>query len=288
MGVTDAESASTARENVALGHLLGIDIGTSGTRAVLCNSRGRIRAVAVAEYPSYQPKPLWSEQSPEDWWRATIRATRQVLRKAEVSGDAVQGIGLTGQMHGAVFLDASNKVLRRAILWNDQRTAAECEEITKSIGARRLIRLACNPALTGFTAPKVLWVRRHEPRVYERTRKILLPKDYIRFRLSGTYATEVSDASGTLLLDVRRRRWSKPILSALKIDPDLLPPCHESEEVTAEVSRQAARSLGVPAGTPVVGGGGDQAAGAVGNGVVRAGVISATLGTSGVVFAFAD
>ena len=271
-----------------MGYLLGIDVGTSGAKTLLCDECGKILATANVEYPSFHPRPLWSEQNPSDWWRATVASVRKALREAKVKGSAVQGIGLTGQMHGAVFLDKSSKVLRRAILWNDQRTAAECAEITKRIGKRRLIRLACNPALTGFTAPKILWVRNHEPRVYEKTRQILLPKDYIRFRFSRSYAAEVSDASGTLLLDVRRRRWSGPILSELEIDPGLLPACYESEEVSSMVSAEAAREVGVPAGTPIVGGGGDQAAGAVGNGIVRAGVISATLGTSGVVFAFSN
>jgi len=271
-----------------MGYLLGIDIGTSGAKALLCTDHGRIAAVAAKEYPCMHPKPLWSEQNPSDWWRATAESVQQVLRKARIKGKDVQGIGLTGQMHGAVFMDDKNKVLRPAILWNDQRTAAECTEITRTIGRKRLLRLVCNPALTGFTAPKILWVRRHEPKVYERTQKILLPKDYIRFRMSGEYATEVSDASGTLLLDIRKRAWSRPLLSSLGIDPALLPACFESEEVSAEVSAAAAGKLGVPAGTPIVGGGGDQAAGGVGNGIVRAGVIGATIGTSGVVFAFSD
>ena len=268
--------------------LIGIDIGTSGAKTLLCTDEGKILATVTKDYPAYQPKPLWSEQDPADWWRVTVNSVRKVLRKAKIKGAEVQGIGLSGQMHGAVFLDRADRVLRRAILWNDQRTAAECDEITKTVGVRRLLRLACNPALTGFTAPKMLWVRRHEPRIYDKTKKILLPKDYIRFRLSGEYATEVSDASGTLLLDVRRRAWSKPLLSALNIDADLLPACYESDEVSSTVSAEAAKALGIPKGTPIVGGGGDQAAGAVGNGIVRAGAISATLGTSGVVFAHSD
>jgi xylulokinase len=271
-----------------MGHLIGIDVGTSGTKTLLCTDRGKILATVTESYPAYHPKPLWSEQAPEDWWQATIRSVRKVLRKAKVKGSSVQGIGLSGQMHGAVFLDKNHEVLRPAILWNDQRTAAECEDITKTIGAKRLIRLTCNPALTGFTAPKILWVRKHEPKVYEKTAKILLPKDYVRFRLSGTFATEVSDASGTLLLDVKNRKWSKTVLSELKIDSALMPDCFESEEVSSQISPTAAKALGIPVGTPIVGGGGDQAAGAVGNGIVKAGVISATLGTSGVVFAFSD
>ncbi len=272
-----------------MGYLLGINVGTSGTKTLLCDDRGRILASATKEYPASHPKPLWSEQNPEDWWRATVAGIRSVLQSAGVKGGEVQALGLSGQMHGAVLLDKSHQVLRPAILWNDQRTGEECEEITqKAGGRRRLISLVANPALTGFTAPKILWVRKHEPKVYERTKKILLPKDYIRFRLSGEFATEVSDASGTLLLDVRRRRWSGALLSALGISRDLLPDCFESEEVSSVVSAESARATGLRPGLPIVGGGGDQAAGAVGNGIVRAGVISATLGTSGVVFAFAD
>jgi xylulokinase len=271
-----------------MAHLLGIDIGTSGTKTLLCNDRGKILASATGEYPCHHPKPLWSEQRPEDWWRATVDSVRKVLAKARVPGREVRGIGLSGQMHGAVLLDAAGKVLRPAILWNDQRTGAECAEITARVGAGRLISLVCNPALTGFTAPKLLWVRKHEPKVYDRARKLLLPKDYIRYRLSGLFATEVSDASGTLLLDVKNRRWSKPVLSALEIDAALLPECFESDEVTATLSASAAKELGLAPGTAIVGGGGDQAAGAVGNGIVRPGVISATLGTSGVVFAYSE
>jgi len=271
-----------------MGYLVGIDVGTSGTKTLLCDDSGKILASATEEYPCQHPRPLWSEQHPEDWWKAAAKSVRRVLAASGVSGDQVQGIGLSGQMHGAVLLDAAGKVLRPAILWNDQRTGEECADITGKVGAQRLIRLVSNRALTGFTAPKILWVRKHEPRTYDKTRKILLPKDYIRYRMSGEFATEVSDASGTLLLDVAHRRWSKEMLSALHISRDLLPECYESDEVSASVSDAAAKELGVPAGTPIVGGGGDQAAGAVGNGIVRPGVISATLGTSGVVFAYSE
>lgn len=268
--------------------LCGIDVGTTGAKTLLTDEKGNILASVTEEYPLYAPRPLWSEQVPEDWWQGTVKSIRRVLRKARVKGHRVAGLGLSGQMHGSVFLDKNHRVLRPAILWNDQRTAEECAEITKTIGAKRLIRLTCNPALTGFTAPKVLWVRKHEPRIYDKTEKILLPKDYVRFRLTGEFATEVSDASGTLLLDVRRRRWSKPVLDALKIDQALLPDCFESHVVSGKISKVAAKATGLAVGTPVVGGGGDQAAGAVGNGIVTTGVISATLGTSGVVFAFSD
>ncbi len=271
-----------------MGCLLGIDVGTTGTKTLLCNDEGDILASTTAEHPSYHPKPGWSEQNPEDWWRGTVESVGQVIREAGVSGREVNGIGLSGQMHGAVLLDKSQQVLRPAILWNDQRTARECEEITERVGRARLIELTCNPALTGFTAPKILWVRKHEPDIYKRAARILLPKDYVRFRMTGAFATEVSDASGTLLLDVPRRRWSDEVLNRLEVDKSLLPDCFESPEVSAKVTREAAEAMGIPEGTAVVGGGGDQAAGAVGNGIVERGVISATLGTSGVVFAFSE
>lgn len=271
-----------------MGYLLGIDVGTSGTKSLICDETGHVLATATGVHPISNPRPLWSEQEPEDWWTATIESVQGVIAKAGINGAEIKGIGLSGQMHGLVCLDEGHNVLRPAILWNDQRTAAECADITDKVGYEKLIEIACNPALTGFTAPKILWVRKHEPEVYEKTRKMLLPKDYIRFRLSGTFATEVSDASGTLLLDIRQRNWSGELLQTLEIDPALLPPCFESPEVSSQVSDAAAEALGIAAGTPIVGGGGDQAAGAIGNGIVRQGVISATLGTSGVVFAFAD
>jgi len=272
-----------------MSYLIGTDIGTSGTKTLLVDARGKIRASVTVEYPSYAPKPAWSEQVPEDWWQAACKSIRLALKKARVKGSQVAGIGLSGQMHGSVFLDKNGKVLRRAILWNDQRTGEECAEITRMAGGRReLIQMVSNPALTGFTAPKILWVRKHEPHLYERTAQVLLPKDYVRYRLTGEFATEVSDASGTLLLDVRERQWSRKLLALLDIDGALLPRVYESPEVSGRLTPQAAKATGLAAGTPVVGGGGDQAAGAVGNGIVRRGAISATLGTSGVVFAHAD
>jgi len=271
-----------------MGYLIGADVGTTGTKTLLCDETGSVLATATVEHPHSTPRPLWSEQDPADWWRAACQSIRQVIARSGVKGQEVKGIGLSGQMHGLVMLDARHEVIRPAILWNDQRTAAECAEMTQAIGPERLIELVCNPCLTGFTAPKVLWVRNNEPANYERCRKILLPKDYVRFRLSGTFATEVSDASGMLLLDVRRRAWCDEVLSKLQIDRALLADCYESPEVTARVRPEVAAELGIPAGTPIVGGAGDQAAGAVGNGIVRTGVISATIGTSGVVFAFSD
>ncbi len=271
-----------------MGYLIGADVGTSGTKTLICDEAGKVLASSTVEYPCYTPRPLWSEQEPADWWRATCESVRAVIAQAGVDGGEVKCIGLSGQMHGLVMLDDAHEVIRPAILWNDQRTAAECADITEAVGYDRLIELVCNPALTGFTAPKILWVRKNEPENYERCRKILLPKDYVRFRLSGTFATEVSDASGMLLLDIRKRDWCAEVLEKLRIDRSLLADCYESCEVSAQVRADVAADLGIPAGTPIVGGGGDQAAGAVGNGIVKTGVISATLGTSGVVFAFAD
>ncbi len=272
-----------------MGVTLGIDIGTSGTKTLAIDERGGVVASASVEYPCAHPLPGWSEQDPELWWNATIDTVRAVLKAGTFKPADVKGIGLSGQMHGSVFLDASGKVIRPALLWNDQRTAAECEEIERLAGGREeLVRMTANPALTGFTAPKILWLRNHEPASFERLKQVLLPKDYIRYRLTGTYATEVSDASGTLLLDVARRRWSGELLQKLDLDASLLPACYESPEVSAQVSEIGGAATGLLRGTPVVGGGGDQPAGAVGNGIVRAGVVSATMGTSGVVFAHAE
>ena len=268
---------------------LGIDIGTSGTKTLVMREDGTILASATAEYPLANPRPGWSEQEPAEWWAATVRTVRRVMKTSRLRAGTVRGIGLSGQMHGSVFLDKSGGIIRPALLWNDQRTAAECEEIEGRAGGRRqLIRMVANPALTGFTAPKILWLRNHEQRNFDRTAQVLLPKDYIRFRLIGEFATEVSDASGTLLLDVARRRWSVPLLRKLDLDRDLLPTVYESEDITGGLTASAASDLGLNRGTPVVGGAGDQAASAIGNGIVRRGVVSATMGTSGVVFAHCD
>ncbi len=268
---------------------LGIDVGTSGTKTLAMREDGAILAKTTVEYPLYTPKPGWSEQNPADWWQATIDSVRTVLKQGGIDSGEVKGIGLSGQMHGSVFLDAQQNVIRPALLWNDQRTQAECEEIESKAGGRAaLIEMVSNPALTGFTAPKILWLRNHEPQNYEKLAQVLLPKDYVRFRLTGEFATEVSDASGTLLLDVNNRCWSDALLGKLSIAKSLLPQVFESEVVSGTLSQTAAEQLGLPAGVAVVGGGGDQAAGAVGNGIVRGGVISATMGTSGVVFAHSD
>ncbi len=268
---------------------LGIDIGTSGTKTLAMDEQGNILAESMATYPCHAPKPLWSEQDPEDWWKATIKTVRGVVEKAKLKPADVKAIGLSGQMHGSVFLDKDNRVIRRAILWNDQRTAAECGEIEDAAGGRKkLIRLVANPAMTGFTAPKILWLRNHEPTHFEKTRKILLPKDEIRRRLTGEFATEVSDASGMLLIDMKKRNWSKKLLGLLDLDIDLLAPCYESEDVTGRLTPEVAETLGLSTDCVVVGGAGDCAAGAVGNGIVRKGILSTSLGTSGVMFVHSD
>jgi xylulokinase len=272
-----------------MAYLLGIDIGTSGTKTLVCDEDGKVLATATAGHPISSPKPGWSEQDPLDWWKATCTATKAVVKKAKLKPADVGGIGLSGQMHGSVFLGDGAKPLRPALLWNDQRTAEQCAQIESKAGGReKLIQMVANPALTGFTAPKILWVRQHEPKVYAKTKHILLPKDYIRFCMTGEYATEVSDASGMLLLDVKNRRWSDELLSMLDIDKALLARLHESPEITGKLNTQGASSLGLKEGIPVVGGAGDNAAGAVGNGVVSSGIVFATLGTSGVVFAHSD
>jgi xylulokinase len=268
---------------------LGIDIGTSGTKTLAINPEGQILADAMATYPCYAPKPLWSEQDPEDWWQATVLSVRMVMEKARLKPGDVKAIGLSGQMHGSVFLDKNDRVIRRAILWNDQRTAAECREMEDRVGGRAaLINLVANPALTGFTAPKILWLRNNEPENFANTAKVLLPKDDVRRRMTGEYATEVSDASGMLLLDVAKRTWSKKLLEALELDISLFARCYESEEVTGELTPQAARLLGLTTDCVVVGGAGDCAAGAVGNGIVESGVLSTSIGTSGVMFVHSD
>ena len=268
-----------------MAYLIGLDIGTSGAKALLCDDRGSTLATALAEYPLSSPRPLWSEQDPADWWRGARAAIVAVLKHAAVDGGQVAGLGLTGQMHGAVFLDERDEVIRPALLWNDQRTAAECAEITARVGAERLIAISGNPALTGFQAPKILWLRNHEPEHYARVRRVLLPKDYIRLLLTGLAATDASDAAGTLLLDLRARDWSAELLAALAIPRDWLPAVAEGPAVTGGLLPAIARELGLPAGLPVIAGGGDNAAAAVGTGIVRPGVISSSIGTSGVLFA---
>jgi len=269
-------------------YLLGIDVGTTGSKALLVGTDGAVKASATTEYPMFTPQPLWAEQNPTDWWAATVASIGRVLEEGGVEPGQVVGVGLTGQMHGLVLLDGDGRVLRRCIMWNDQRTAAECAAITEKVGQQKVLQLTCNPVLPGFTAPKIAWVREHEPEVYERVGKVLLPKDYVRYRLTGGFFSEVSDASGTSMFDVGQRTWSEEMLEALDVPRDWLPEVTESPEVSAHVSADAATQTGLLAGTPVVGGGGDQAAQAVGTGIVDEGVVSVTLGTSGVVFAASE
>jgi xylulokinase len=268
-----------------MAHVVGIDASTTATKAVLVDESGAVAGIGVAEYGYDVPKPGWTEQDPALWYHGAQDAIRQVLASTGVDGDDVAAVGLTGQMHGAVLLDAGGVVLRPAILWNDQRTAHACDEIRAAIGPERLIEITGNTALTGFTAPKLVWVRDHEPDVWDRIAHVLLPKDYVRLRLTGDYALDKADGAGTLLFDLAARDWSGEVLEALRIDPTWLPPTFEGPVVTGVVSTAAAEATGLRAGTPVVAGGGDQAANAVGVGAVAPGVVALSLGTSGVVFA---
>jgi xylulokinase len=267
---------------------LGIDVSTTGAKALLIDEEGQVAATATTPLSSSTPRPLWSEQDPHEWWDGVVASVRMALERAGqagAQGSAIAAVGLTGQMHGLVLLDEAGQVLRPAILWNDQRTAAQCDEIRRRLGHERLLAITGNEALTGFTAPKILWVAEHEPAVYAQARHILLPKDYLRYRLTGEYAMDKSDGSGTLLFDLRARDWSAEVVEALNIEATWLPPTFEGPQVTGVVSARAAAATGLPVGTPVVAGGGDQAAGAVGMGVTEPGMVAVTLGTSGVVFA---
>ena len=265
---------------------MGVDVGTGGTRALLIDAGGReIAAVTALHEEMRMTQPLWAEQRPEDWAQAAVQAIRGVLGKAGASGDDVRGVGMSGQMHGLVVLDGDNAVIRPALIWCDQRSQPQVDLINAKLGKDKVLEYTANPMLTGFTLPKLLWVRDHEPHKFERIRKLLLPKDYVRFTLTGEFASEVSDASGTAMFDVIRRRWSFEVMDGLGLDRDILPACYESAEISSVISTQAAALTGLKAGTPVAGGGGDQAASAVGNGIVEPGVVSCTLGTSGVVFA---
>ena len=268
---------------------IGVDIGTSGTKSLIMNEQGEILAESSTEYPVHMPKPLWTEQDPEDWWQAVKKTIKAVVKTSKAKKSDVKAIGLSGQMHGSVFLNRQGKVIRPALLWNDQRTAAECDEITKRAGGREaLIGMVANPALTGFTAPKLLWLRNHEPKNYAALAHLLLPKDDVRRRLTGEFATDVSDASGMLLLDVKNRTWSKELLSKLEIDPSILATVYESEQVTGTLLPEVAAELGLSTECKVGGGAGDCAAGAVGNGIVKQGILTASLGTSGVMFCHSD
>ncbi len=265
---------------------LGIDIGTGGSRAILADDKGQVKASFTAPHEDMRmEKPLWAEQRPEDWWEAAQKAIRGVMAEGKVSAKRIKGVGLSGQMHGLVLLEENNAVVRPALIWCDQRSQPQVDYINQKIGKSNVLAFTANPVLTGFTLPKLLWVRDNEPKNFEKVRKVLLPKDYVRFQLTGEYATEVSDASGTALFDVVLRRWSKQMIAGLGLDKEILPKVYESSEVTGQVTAQAAELTGLIEGTPVAGGGGDQAASAVGNGIVEPGVVSCTLGTSGVVFA---
>lgn len=265
--------------------LVGLDIGTSGARAVAVNEAGEMIAESSVDYPLQQPHPGWTEQNPEDWWEAAKEVLGDFAKRVD---DQIVGLGLTGQMHGSVFLDSSDEVIRPAILWNDQRTAAQCEKITDSVGAERLISIAGNPAITGFQAPKIIWLRDEEPENFDRIARVLLPKDYVRLRLTGEAATDASDASGTLLLDVKQRKWSEEILEALEIPAEWMPDVYEGPEETGRVRKEVAEELGLPDGISVAAGGGDNAAAAVGTGIIEQGLISSSVGTSGVLFADTD
>ena len=268
--------------------VMGVDVGTTGARALAVDEAGRVRGQGVGAYSLETPRPGWAEQHPDDWWRGTGVAVRAALAAAGATQRDVAAVGLSGQMHSLTLLDRDGRVLRPAILWNDQRTAAECEEITRRVGRERLIAATLNPALPGFTAPKLLWVRNHEPDTYGRIASVLLPKDYVRYRLTGARATDVSDASGTGLFDVTARTWSADVLGALDVPETWIPRPTESPVLSAAVSQPGADETGLPGGVPVVAGGGDQAAQAVGTGITRPGPVSVTIGTSGVVFASLD
>ena len=268
-----------------MNYLIGIDLGTSATKTVLFDENGTVIASASKEYPLYQPQNGWAEQDPEDWKNAALETIAKVVKESGVDREDIKGLGISGQMHGLVMLDENNEVIRRSIIWCDQRTARECEEITERVGKERLIEITANPALTGFTASKILWVRNNEPENYAKCRHILLPKDYVRLILTGEYATEVSDASGMQLLDVPGRCWSDEVLEKLEIDKSLLAKVYESPEVTGTILPEIAELTGLSEKTVVVGGAGDNAAAAVGTGVVRDGRAFTTIGTSGVVFA---
>jgi xylulokinase len=265
---------------------LGVDIGTGGSRALLIDAKGKeVAAVTSPHEDMRMEQPLWAEQRPQNWADASVQAIRGALVQAGISGDQVRGVGLSGQMHGLVILDEAGQVIRPSLIWCDQRSQHQVDFINGKVGKEKVLEWTANPVLTGFTLPKLLWVRDHEPQNFERVKKMLLPKDYVRFTLTGEFASEVSDASGTAAFDVVRRIWSFEMMDGLGLDRSILPSVHESTEISALISARASHLTGLKAGTPVVGGGGDQAASAVGNGIVEPGIVSCTLGTSGVVFA---
>jgi xylulokinase len=268
-----------------MAYFLGIDISTTGSKAIVIDERGAIRAAASSPHTLQSPQPLWSEQDPGQWWEAASASVRAALEQAGLAGDNIAAVGLTGQMHGLVLLDEAGEVLRPAILWNDQRTQAQCDEIHARIGKEKFIQITGNVALTGFTAPKILWVQENEPEVYARIAHVLLPKDFVRYKLTGDMAMDKADGAGTVLMDLKVRHWSPEILQALDISANWMPELYEGPEITGTVTSEAADRTGLPAGIPVVAGGGDQAAQAVGVGAIHEGIVALTLGTSGVVFA---
>ncbi|MFW5985947.1 MAG: xylulokinase [Halanaerobiales bacterium] len=265
-------------------YTIGLDVGTSGCKAIIVDNNGIIIDKAVEEYPLYTPNPGWSEQNPEDWWQAAVNSICRLLEENDINPDAVKGIGLSGQMHGLVAVDADDKVLRPAILWNDQRTAKQCRDILNAVGGKEeLIKYTNNTMLPGYTAGKILWLREHEPQIYDRAEIFLNPKDYIRFKFTGVYATEVSDASGTGLFDVEHRRWNNKLLDILDISKELLPPCYESTDVTGKIRDRVAEEIGLNKGLPVVGGGGDAVTQTTGTGLIKEGILGTTIGTAGIV-----
>lgn len=268
-----------------MAYFLGIDTSTTGSKALIIDDRGEVIAVASSPHTLQTPRPLWSEQDPREWWDAVATSIRSVLEKASIGGEEIRAVGLTGQMHGLVLLDDAGNVLRPAILWNDQRTQSQCDEIHDRIGKEKFIQITGNVALTGFTAPKILWVKENEPEMYAKAKHVLLPKDYIRYKLTGEFALDKADGAGTVLFDLKSRDWSDEVLSALDIPRAWMPKTFEGTEFTGFVTEEAEKLTGLKVGTPVAAGGGDQAAGAVGVGAVEPGIIGLTVGTSGVVFA---
>ncbi|MCX7918426.1 MAG: xylulokinase [bacterium] len=269
-------------------YLIGIDVGTSGAKTVLFDTKGNVVTKSVIEYPLEQPHPGWSEQEPENWWKATVKSIRKVLQRSKINSAEVKGISLSGQMHGAVFLDKNLRPVRPCILWNDQRTVEQCQTIIEKIGLDKLRELVGNTALSGFTAPKILWLRDCEPEHYARVNKLVLPKDYVRYKLTGVLATEVSDASGTILFDNKQRTWSSEMLQRLDINPDWFPNCYESDSVCGEITKKVALTTGLKVGTPVIAGGADNTCSAIGNGIILEGRVLASIGTSGVIFCHTD
>ncbi|UCB44442.1 MAG: xylulokinase [Spirochaetota bacterium] len=266
-------------------YMIGIDVGTTGLKAILTSPEGKIVADATESYPLYTPQTNWFEQNPEDWWQAAVTSINKILDNSDVKSEEIAGVGLSGQYHGAVLIDKNSHVIRPCIMWNDQRTEKQSNDIVQSVGKEKLMKIASTSGAPYFTACKLLWVRDNEPDNYERVFKLLLPKDYIRLRLTGEYATEVTDASGTLFLDINKRKWSSEMARLLDVDASILPNLYESQEVTGKISKIAAEQTGLKSGTPVAGGGGDQACAAVGNGIVEEGLVSYSIGTSGVIYA---